>query len=97
MSPFLTNQAATAPQLLKFLPGAIVVPNQVVATLNGAVLPPPPPPPPPARLVVPALPAPPPRPGANPMRTWGYEPPPHAARDRPYHPITDCWLDEDGY
>ena len=31
------------------------------------------------------------------MRTWGYVPPPNAARDRPYHPITDCWLDEDGY
>ena len=68
----------------------------MVATLSGAVLPPLPPP-----LVVPALPAPlippPPPPGAIPMRTWGYEPPPNAARDRPYHPITDCWLDEDGY
>ena len=31
------------------------------------------------------------------MRTWGYEAPPNAARDRSYHPITDCWLDENGY
>ena len=31
------------------------------------------------------------------MRTYGYVPPPNAARDRPYHPITDCWLDEYGY
>ena len=67
----------------------------MVATLSGAVPPLSPP------LVVPALPAPPPQPHPPPpvvtKRTWGYVPPPYAARGRPYHPITHCWLDEDGY
>ena len=27
----------------------------------------------------------------------GYVAPPNTARDRPYHPITDCLLDEYGY
>ena len=105
---FSDKPSGSRPTIIEVPTGALGAPNQVVAMLSGAVPPPrtvptlPAPPQPhpphavPALPAVPVLPAPPPPP-VVPMRTYGYVAPPNAARDRPYHPITDCLLDEYGY
>ena len=92
---FSDQPSGSRPTIIEVPTGALGAPNQVVATLSGAVPPPcavpalPAPPQPHPPFVVPALPAPP--PPVVPMRTYGYVAPPNAARDRPYHPITEVW------